>query len=135
MANNEANVLRVPGVSGPTTPTNAPEILGSYAKFTQKGLTIKSGAGVLKAGTLLKLSGTANKYTGATATSDTIVGVLRKEVDATSEDKLGNYVVSGLVKTSELRFADGTVLTSGEVATVATALSGRVDTIHGYMSF
>lgn len=134
MADREGNVLKVPG-TGSVAEVKSDEILGSYARFTQKGLTLKMGSGVLEAGTLLKLSSTAKKYEGATATTDTIVGVLRKAVDTTKSDMLANYVSSGIVKTDKLKYANGTAVAAGDLAAVATALNGRIDTVHNYLVF
>ncbi len=135
MTDREGNVLRVPSVTQGATSTTD-EILGSYARFTQKGLTLKQATGVtLEAGCLLKPSATAKKYAGATLPGDTIVGVLRKGVDLDKEDHTANYVASGVVKLSKLKYANGTAVPSGDYATIATALNGRIDTIHGYLIF
>ena len=140
MAAREGNVLKVPGRTIGTE-VKGTEILGSYARFTQKGLTLLKGTGVLEAGTLLKVSGTAKKYApvvtadlaGATPTV-VIVGVLRKSVDISDSDVLANYVDSGIVKVSALRTSTE-VLTADELAKTATLLNGRVDTVHNYLIF
>lgn len=140
MVAREGNVLKVPGTSGKPE-VKGDEILGSYARFTQKGLTLLANSGVLEAGTVLVASGTAKKYKGAAAvdvdgtTDPPVVGILRKAVDTTGEDKLANYVASGVVKTSKLKRADGVVLTTAEVDRVALSLNGRVDAVHGYLIF
>lgn len=136
MADREGNILKVPG-TGSVAEVKGEEILGSYARFTQKGLTLLKDSGVLEAGTLLKVSATAKKYAGVANTADApnTVGVLRKGVDTTGEDKLANYVTSGIVKTSALKYADGTAVPEADYAAVATALNGRVDPIHGYLIF
>lgn len=140
MADREGNVLKVPG-TGSVPEVKGTEILGSYARFTQKGLTLLADSGVLEAGTVLIASGTPKKYQGAAAadmdgTADpAVVGILRKGVDTTGTDVLANYVNSGVVKTSALKHADGTALSAAEVARVATSLNGRVDDIHGYLIF
>lgn len=134
MVAREGNVLKVPGTSG-TPEVKGDEILASYARFTQKGLTLKQGSGVLEAGTLLKVSSTAKKYDGvadATGIAGT-VGILRKAVDTTDEDKLANYVRSGVIKLSKLKYANGSAVASGDYAAVATALGGTVDNIHGWL--
>jgi hypothetical protein len=132
----EGNVLHVPG-QGSVAEVKGEEVLGSYARFTQKGLTIKSGAGVLKAGTLLKTSSTAKKYDGVANSSgiSSTIGILRKPVDASSSDMLANYILSGVVKASMLRYADGTSVASSEYDDVATALNGHYDSTHGFISF
>jgi hypothetical protein len=115
----------------------APEILGSYARFTQKGLTLLANSGVLEAGTVLVVSGTAKKYMGAAnaAALTGAVGILRKGVDTTGADKLANYVNSGIVKLAALKYSNGTSVAQGDYAALATALNGRVDNIHGFLIF
>lgn len=134
MVAREGNVLKVPG-TGSVAEVKGDEILGSYARFTQKGLTLKGGSGVLEAGTLLKASSTAKKYNGvadATGIANT-VGILRNAADTGAGDLLGNYVRSGVVKLSALKYADGTAVASGDYDDVATALNGSIDAIHGYL--
>jgi hypothetical protein len=134
MASREGNVLKVPGY-GTVAEVKGDEILGSYARFTQKGLTLKGASGVLEAGTLLKTSSTAKKYDGVVDASGiaTTVGILRKAADTTNGDLLANYVRSGIIKLSALKYASGTAVASGDYAAVATALGGKIDNIHGYL--
>lgn len=134
MAAREGNVLNVPGTSG-TPEVKGDEILGSYARFTQKGLTLKANSGILEAGTVLKVSSTAKKYDGVVNAAGLTgaVGILRKGVDTTGKDKLANYVRSGIVKAAKLKYADGSALAAGDYAALATALGGKYDAIHGYI--
>lgn len=134
MVSREGNVLKVPG-TGTVAEVKGDEILGSYARFTQKGLTLKGASGVLEAGTLLKTSSTAKKYDGVVDNSgiSATVGILRKGADTTSGDLLANYVRSGIIKLSALKYAGGGAVQSGDYAAVATALGGKIDTIHGYL--
>lgn len=140
MAEREGNVLKVPG-TGAVAEVKGDEILGSYARFTQKGLTLLKDNGTLEAGTVLVASGTAKKYTGATAadmdgtTDPPVIGILRKGVDTTGKDMLANYVTSGIVKASMLKHKDGSALSAAEVGRVATSLNGRVDSVHDYLIF
>lgn len=135
-ASREGNVLPVPSHTVKAE-VKGDEILGGYASLTQKGLTIKSGAGVLEAGTLLKVSATAKKYDGVAAAAgiSATIGILRKAVDAQASDMLANYVASGVVKLSALKYADGSAVAAGDYAAVATALNGRVDAVHGFLIF
>lgn len=135
------NVLKVPGTSG-KGPTTDDEILGSYARFTQKGLTLLKDNGVLKTGTVLKVSGTAKKYTGAAKADVTgtlnvgAVGILRKDVDTVGEDKLGNVVLSGIIKGSKIKYTDDQDgLSASELALLAGALNGRYDAVFDYLIF
>lgn len=129
MADAQGNVLHVPGhtVKAQYTPT---EILASYARFTQKGVTLAKDQGVLAAGTAIGRVTSTKKYvpyaTGASDGSQNIVGFLRREVDTTGEDKLGNVVISGILKRSLLVGLD-----SGGI----TALNGRVDSVKDYFIF
>lgn len=134
MVAREGNVLRPPGTSG-TPEVKGDEILGSYARFTQKGLTLKANSGVLEAGTLLKVSSTAKKYDGVVnaAGASGAVGVLRKGVDTTGQDKLANYVNSGVIKLAKLKYANGAAVGAGDYAAIATALGGKIDAVHGYL--
>lgn len=130
------NVLNVPGTSskGPTTDD---EILYSYVKFTQKGLTLLKDNGVLKTGTVLKVSGTAKKYTGAAkADVANAVGILRKDVDTVGQDKLGNVVISGMIKGAKIKYTDDQDGLSGaELVTLATALGGKYNAIFDFVSY
>ena len=134
MASREGNVLKVPGTSAKGE-VKGTEILASYSRFTQKGLTLKADSGVLEAGNLLKASSTPKKYDGVAdaAGVGNTVGILRKSVDTTGEDKLGNYVRSGEIKLSTLKYADGTAVPAGDYAAIANALNGSVDDIHGVL--
>lgn len=59
------NVLKVPGLSSKPLTSNE-EILGSYAKFTQKGVTLLGVASTYyRTGTVLKVSATPKKYVAA----------------------------------------------------------------------
>lgn len=130
------NVLNVPGTSG-KGPTTDDEILYSYAKFTQKGLTLLKDNGVLKTGTVLKVSGTAKKYTGAAkADVANAIGILRKDVDTTGIDKLGNVVISGIVKGAKLKYTDDQDGLSGaELVTLAGALGGHYNAVFDFISY
>lgn len=136
MADREGNVLKVPG-TGQVAEVKGDEILGSYARFTQKGLTLEmTAATVYEAGTVL-VAGSNKKYKGAadTLAAANTVGILRKGVDVSTKDVLANYVASGIVKADKLKYADGTAVPEGEVAAIATALNGRVDLVHNYLIF
>lgn len=145
------NVLKVPGYSGPGTPTTDDEILASYAALTQKGLTLEkktSGAGsLLLTGTVLVVSNTAKKYKGALKSEvANAVGILRKDVDLTTEDKLANVVLAGRVKGSKVKYIDDNTtansdtnpagyLTIAELNSLATTLAGRYDVVHDMLIF
>lgn len=103
-----------------------PELLYSYARFTQKGVTLAAGQGVLKLGTVLAQLSTTKKWVAySNAGSDgagVARGVLRRGVDTgTDEDGpeyQGNIVISGILKNQLLTGVDSAAVTD---------LNARVD--------
>jgi hypothetical protein len=137
MAANSGNILGIPGQTS-TGEVREVEILGSYARLTQKGLTLKTATGTtLAAGTVLKVSLTAKKYAGAAkADVATAVGILRKTVDISDSDVLANVVLGGVVKGATVKYTDDTDGLSGaELISLATALGGRYDATHDFLIF
>jgi len=124
--------IPVPGYNTGNTYTD-PEILYSTAGFTQKGVTIAGGQGILPAGTVLGQKTSDKKYyvydnvgAGGIATAR---GVLRRAVDtgtAGSADQLGNIVIQGILKST---------LVSGADAAALTALGATVDSVRGTFKF
>lgn len=125
--------LPVPGFDSPTGTYNDPEILYSTARFTQKGVTLAGGQGVLQAGTVLGQK-TADKkyyaYNNANADgTQTAAGVLRRPVDTGgpgSADQVSNIVISGILKLSAIVGSDAAALTD---------LGATVDTVRGTFKF
>ena len=126
--------IPVPGFESPTAEWTDPEILYSTAGFTQKGVTIAGGQGVLAAGTVLGQK-TADKkyyaYNGAGAGGiDTARGVLRKAVDtgtgAGQPDQLANLVIQGILKLS---------LVVGADTGARDELGAVIDTVRGTFKF
>lgn len=110
--------LPVPGVVSPTATFVDPEILYSYAGFTQKGVTLGGGQGVLPAGTLLARKTSDKKYyvynNSGSGGLDVCRGVLRRGADtgaAGSPDQLGNIVIQGILKLDQLSGVDSGALT------------------------
>lgn len=127
--------LPVPGFVNPTADYVDPEILYSTAAFTQKGVTIASGQGVLAAGTLLGQKTSDKKYYAYNnANSDgtqTARGVLRRPVDtgvtvSVANDQVSNIVIQGILKNSMVVGADAAALTD---------LGATVDTVRGTFKF
>ncbi len=127
--------LPVPGFVNPTSDYIDPEILYSTAAFTQKGVTIGSGQGVLAAGTLVGQKTSDKKYYAYNnANSDgtqTARGVLRRAVDtgttvSAANDQVSNIVIQGIVKNSMVVGADAAALTD---------LGATVDTVRGTFKF
>lgn len=92
------------------------ELLYSTSAYTQKGITLKAGQGVLLLGTLLKRDATTKTYVKATAVADA-EGILRQTTDTgTNTDGqvfLGNILFSGILKLDLVKAANsGVTLTS-----------------------
>jgi Bacteriophage lambda head decoration protein D len=127
--------IPVPGFTSPTATATDPEILYSTAAFTQKGVTLAGGQGVLAAGTLLGQK-TADKkyYAYSNAASDgtqTARGVLRRPVDTGASgsgaaDQLSNIVIQGILKLSMIVGSDSAAITD---------LGAVVDTVRGTFKF
>ena len=129
---NAYEVIPSPGFwTGPEY-TN-PEILYSTVGFTQKGVTLAGGQGVLPAGTLLARNSVTKKYVkyangGANGTG-TPVGFLRTGADtggAGARDQQGNVVIAGILKLNMLSGVDGAA---------TTALGGTSNAAMGWYKF
>lgn len=121
----EGNVIPAPGYwKGDSS--YAPELLYSTARFTQKGVTLQAGQGVLPLGTVLAQSTVDKKWVAyANAGSDgagVARGVLRRGVDTgTDEDGhefQGNIVISGILKSGLIVGLDSAAIAD---------LNGRLD--------
>lgn len=122
--------LPVPGFVNPTADYVDPEILYSTVAFTQKGVTIGSGQGVLPAGTVLSQRAADKKYYAYDGTG-TASGVLRRAVDtgtvvSAANDQLGNMVIQGILKNNMVQGADAAALTD---------LGAVVDAVRGTFKF
>jgi hypothetical protein len=131
----EGNVLRPPGYSQYDL-FRPREIMASTARFTQKGVTIGAGQGVIYAGHCMGRR-TANKkyykYNNNNADgTDTAKGILRESADTgtaaagNSRDLLGNIVMSGILKNSMLSGVDSNAITD---------LNARVDSDRDWFIF
>lgn len=125
--------LPVPGFTSPTADYTDPEILYSTAGYTQKGVTIAGGQGVIAAGTLLGQKTSDKKYykyNNANADgTQTARGVLRRPVDTGgvgSTDQVSNIVIQGILKNGLIVGADAAALTD---------LGATVDTVRGTFKF
>src|SRR3954464_12990409 len=112
--------LPVPGFVSPTADYVDPEILYSTVGFTQKGVTLGSGVGVLAAGTVLGQKTSDKKYypysNAASNGTETARGVLRRPVDpgtvsSPANDQVSNIVIAGILKNSMVVGADAAALT------------------------
>lgn len=122
--------LPVPSFTNPTADYTDPEILYSTVGYTQKGVTIAAGQGVLAAGTVLGQKTSDKKYyaysNAASNGIETARGVLRRAVDTTGADQLGNIVIRGILKSSLVVGSDSAALTD---------LGATVDTVRGTYKF
>jgi hypothetical protein len=113
--------LPVPGYHNPIADYVDPEILYSTVGFTQKGVTLASGQGVLAAGTILAMKTSDKKYyaydgAGGAGGLNRARGVLRRPCDTgvtvTPEgDQVTNMVIAGIVKYNMLQGADADAYT------------------------
>ena len=122
----EGNVLLPPGLSV-ISEVKGDEILASYARFTQKGYTIKSGQGIIPAGTVMYRETSSKKYVIQNSGNGLARGILRKAVDTGASgagaDRLGNLVLSGIVKLSLMKDSLGAAIGSGSTPTLASVTS------------
>ena len=131
MANEyEGNAIPVPGLT--TGPSNSPdELLASAVGYTQRGVTIAGGQGVLATGTVLgRVTATKKwmKYDNGDSPAGIGVarGILRQAVDTTDGDVMGNVVIRGILKNSKVSGADANALTD---------LGARQDTVLDTFTF
>ncbi len=124
--------IPVPGYSQGPEYTDS-EILYSYAGFTQKGVTLAGGQGILPAGTVLGRKSSDKKYyvynNAGSGGVEVARGVLRRAVDtgsAGAADQLGNIIIAGILKYSVVSGADSAALTD---------LGATVDTVRGTFKF
>lgn len=94
------NAIPAPGYNRKGWTTDQELLMASNpGSYHQKGVTLKSGQGVLPLGTLLKQDPSTKKY--IKATDDTAEGVLRTTVDTgaleTDQTWLGNILFGGIL--------------------------------------
>lgn len=98
--------------------------------FTQMGITILAGQGILPEGTVMGEVTASSKWaiylTGNSDGTEVARGVLRKRVDTTDGDIHGNLVVAGILFDSKL---------SGVDAGALTDLNARQDTVLDRLRF
>jgi len=135
--------IPVPSNSGTTKqfgtgggPVAAPldqELLYSTVGYTQKGVTVAGGQGILPIGTVLGRKTTDKKYyvyaTGNSDGTQTAHGILRNAIDTGSTgapDQQANIVIRGILNLS---------LVSGADSGALTTLDARTDSILGTFTF
>lgn len=123
------NIIPAPGFWKGNT-SDDPELLYSYARFTQKGATLRAGQGVLPIGTLMAQSTTDKKWVkyapAGSNGADVCRGVLRRGVDTGTDpaahEYQGNIVISGILKLSHIKGLDAGALAD---------LNARTDDAYG----
>ncbi len=125
--------LPVPGFTSPTATATDPELLYSTARFTQKGVTLAGGQGILPMGTVLGRVTSTKKwkvYNNSNSDGTEVArGILRRAVDtgsAGAADQLGNIVISGILKLEYISGSDSNALTD---------LNARTDTVFNTFTF
>lgn len=136
MAELEGNVLRPPGFGPTVTFDPVEELLASTGHgYVQKGGTVPSGQGIIRVGEPLIKGGTGNKF-WIKGTLATATGFARNAVDATSEAKLVNVVLSGVINCN-VQAINGATPGAGKTAleTTNTGLKGRYVDAFDYFIF
>lgn len=130
------NAIPAAGIfRGPHVPDD--EILYSMVGFTQKGVTLAAGQGVLRAGTALARRTSTKLYEKFNASGgdglDSPVGILRKTVntgtDANGQRYMGNVIIAGILKLKNVSSANGGV--SG----LLTPLNASTNEVFGTFKF
>jgi len=129
MADQFGNAVPTPGFTQGATVSDS-EILYSTAGYTQKGVTLLGGKGILPAGTVLGRVTGSKKWTvydnGKSDGTEVARGVLRQTTDTTNGDVQANIVIRGILKNSMVSGADSAALTD---------LGARTDTVLGTFTF
>ncbi len=129
MAEYPGNAIPAPGYAKGSV-TVDDELLFSTVGYTQKGVTLKPGQGVLLLGTLIKQDASTKQY--VKANDNTAEGLLRQTVD-TGSDANGqvwqaNIVLMGIAKLAKVKSANSGV-------TLTNVLSARVNEVIGTFKF
>lgn len=129
MAEYPGNAIPAPGYAKGST-TVDDELLFSTVGFTQKGVTLKPGQGVLLLGTLIKQDPSTKQY--IKANDNTAEGLLRQTTD-TGTDPAGqvwqaNIVIAGIAKLAKVQSANSGV-------TLTSVLGAQVNAVIGTFKF
>lgn len=131
MSNTEyfGNSIPAPGFYSGGQAVDDEILYSSDHNYTQKGVTLKPGQGVLLGGTLLKKDTASKQYVKTTTPADA-VGILRKTTNTDAEGRTwqGNILYSGLVKLAAVRAANSGVTLTG-------VLKGIVNEDEGFFRF
>lgn len=130
MADQIGNSIPAPGYATGGTYVDD-ELLYSTAGFTQKGVTLKPGQGILLLGTMLKQDAATKQYVKTTTPSE-CEGFLRQTTDTGSSAQAQvfqqNIVIAGILKVAKVKAANSGV--------TLTSISGaRVNEVIGFLKF
>ena len=124
------NSIPAPGYSKGGTYVDD-ELLYSTAGFTQKGVTLKPGQGILLLGTLIKQDSGTKQYVKTTDAA-TAEGFLRQTTDtgdsADAQTFQQNIVIAGILKLAKVQAAN-----SG--ATLSNVVGARINSVIGFLKF
>lgn len=130
MAEFEGNVLRPPGVGPVVSVANPEELLAATGQgLLKKGGTVKAGAGVLRTGEPLKLAADGKTYVKDVTPFSSTVALNYTAVDATTEDRLVNLIMGGVVNVNVSGIG------ASNASALATALGGTYYARFGYIKF
>ncbi len=125
------NAIPAPGYAKGGQTIDEELLYSTNGGFTQKGVTLAAGQGVLRLGTLLKQNPTTKLYEKATTGSDAL-GFLRMTVDTGTDVNgqrwQGNIVHTGFLKLAHVQQANSGVSLDG-------VLGGRVNEVEGFFKF
>jgi hypothetical protein len=125
------NAIPAPGYAKGGQTIDEELLYSTNGGFTQKGVTLKSGQGVLRLGTLLAQDTATKKYVKTTDPTKAL-GFLRQTTDtgasADEQTFLGNIVHTGFLKLSHVQSANSGVTLDG-------VLGGRVNAVEGFFKF
>lgn len=132
MAEYPGNAIPAPGYAQGST-TVDDELLFSTVGYTQKGVTLKPGQGVLLLGTVLKQDAATKQYVrvagGSEADSE---GLLRQTTDTGTDPDgqvwMANIVIAGIAKLEKVQSANSGV-------TLASVLGAQVNDVIGTFRF
>jgi len=106
------------------------ELMYSMVGYTQKGVTLKPGQGVLLLGTIIKQDAATKMYIKTTGNDGE--GVLRKTTntgsDVNGQRWQGNIVLMGMLKLDKVSAANSGV-------TLTSVLGAKVNTVLGFFKF
>lgn len=106
-------------------------LYSSHQNYTQKGVTLEPGQGVLLLGTILARKTSTKRYvkyvSGGADGAGTALGILRKTTDtgasADAQVWLGNILYAGMLKLDKVSAANsGVTLTSGILGSTVNAV-------------